>query len=142
MFVEQARWSDEIIVVASPELQIDFSSQATLTDLIEYPFVHVDRVGPGWLSWHEFFTEHGINFPENHTSLFCNNYLSAIDAAIQGAGLLLGWRFVVESAIAEGKLKQIGVFSIPSPDDQFLYTKRNSVNAKSAQDFITWVKAG
>jgi DNA-binding transcriptional LysR family regulator len=141
VFVEQASWSDEIIVVASPLLEGEIPSKVVLNELLEHPFVHIDRIGPGWMSWNEFFSQHGFDFPENHTSLFCNNYLNAIDAAIQGAGLLLGWRFVVESAVDEGKLKQIGSFSVPSPDDQFMYTKRKSVNAKAAQNFITWIKA-
>jgi LysR family glycine cleavage system transcriptional activator len=140
VFAQQARWSDEIIVVACPGIHNQLRKNVKLTDLLDFPFVHTDRIGPGWVSWASFFENFGEDFPEDHTGLLFNNYHSSVDAAIHGAGLLLGWRFVVDAVIGEGKLKQIGDFTIPSPDDQFMYTKRNSPNSKSAKEFIEWVK--
>ena len=140
VFAQQANWPDEIIVVACPDIHSKLPRDVTLADLREFPFVHTDRIGPGWVSWSDFFSNFGEHFPEDHTGLFFNNYHSSVDAAINGAGLLLGWRFVVEAVVREGKLLQVGKFTIPSPDDQYMYTKRNSPNSKSAQTFIEWIK--
>jgi LysR family glycine cleavage system transcriptional activator len=140
MFTQQAIWSDEIIVVACPEIHNQLAKQVRLTDLLEFPFVHTDRTGPGWVSWSSFFSIFGEEFPKDHTGLLFNNYHSSVDAAIHGAGLLLGWKFVVEAVMREGKLIQVGEFTMPSPDDQYMYTKRNSPNSSSAQAFIEWIK--
>ena len=110
-----------------------------MTDLLDFPFVHTDRIGPGWVSWSDFYACFGESFPEEHTGLLFNNYHGSIEAAINGAGLLLGWKFVVEQVMREGKLLQVGNFTMPSPDDQFMYAKTNSPNTKSAEAFIQWV---
>ena len=142
MYTEQAFWPDDIVIVASPELHEKMPSNVTLDDLLEYPFIHVERDGPGWISWSEYFVELGSELPAKHTSVYCNNYLSGIDAAIQGAGLLLGWPVILESAFDVDRLRKIGDFSIKSTAGQTMYTKRNSVNAKPAQKFIAWIKSG
>jgi LysR family glycine cleavage system transcriptional activator len=142
MYAEQASWPDEVVIVASPDLHEKMPSNVTLDDLLEYPFIHVERDGPGWISWSEYFVELGSELPDKHTSVFCNNYLSGIDAAIQGAGLLLGWPVILQSALDVDRLRKIGDFSITSTAGQTMYTKRNSVNAKPAQKFIDWIKSG
>ena len=141
-FEQQAKWSDEIIVVACPEIHSQLPEDVKLTDLLGFPFVHTDRTGPGWTSWSSFYSDFGEVFPEDLTCLLFNNYHSSIDAAIHGAGLLLGWKFVVEQVMREGKLLQVGDFTIPSPDDQYMYTKKNGPNTKSAKAFIQWVRTG
>ena len=142
LYAEQAFWPDDVVIVGSPDLHEKMPPNVTLDDLHEYPFIHVERDGPGWISWGDYFVELGSELPVKHTSVFCNNYLSGIDAAIQGAGLLLGWPVILESAFDVDRLRKIGDFSIASSAGQTMYTKRNSVNAKPAQKFIEWIKSG
>ena len=139
-YSQEADWRDELVVVTSREIFRKLPKKVELTDLLNFPLIHIDRVGAGWVAWSEFFAKYKTELPESHTSLVFNNYHSAVDAALHGAGICLGWRFVVGSLIEEKKLMRIGKFKMASPDDMFIYSRRSSANSQTALNFIQWVQ--
>ena len=140
MFTSVSTWSDEIIVVCSPDFKRTLPEEIDIRDLQKMPLIHTQQTGPGWISWSGFFDKFGNNLKENKPSLVFNAHNSAIDAAISGSGLVLGWRFLVNRAIEEGKLVQIGDFSVSSPDKLHAYARKNRDNSTLVMTYIKWLK--
>ncbi|MFT5274012.1 MAG: LysR family glycine cleavage system transcriptional activator [Saprospiraceae bacterium] len=140
VFQQQAIWNDEIIIATCPEIHKQLPKNPKLSDLIDFPLIHTNRIGAGWVSWSEYYEQFESKLPSMNTSLVFNNYHSSVDAALHGAGIILGWKFVVGSLLEEEKLLRVGKFTMPSPDAMLIYTRRNSPNSETAFEFIEWMK--
>lgn len=140
VFTPLSTWSDEIIVVCSPEFRRTLPEKCAIQDLQEATLIHTQQAGAGWMSWSNFFERFHTKLKENKGSLVFNAHNSAIDAAISGSGLVLGWRFIVNRTINEGKLVQIGDFSVSSPDNLHAYARKNQVKSHMAKRYIKWLK--
>jgi LysR family glycine cleavage system transcriptional activator len=140
VFTPISIWSDEIIVVCSPRFRGTLPEECRIQDLQKAPLIHTQQTGAGWMSWPGFFERFGANLTENKASLAFNAHNSAIDAAISGSGLVLGWRFLVNRAIDEGKLVQVGDFSVSPPDNLHAYARKNHGKSHLVMKYITWLR--
>lgn len=111
--VNEFLFQDEVILVASPSLVA--ASLNSMRDVLKLPMIHIDWGGsaeflPNWKEWLDSagFTEHSLNSGPhfNLTSM-------AIEAAIQGKGLLLGQKHMVREALKANRLIQLSDHSLP-----------------------------
>jgi LysR family glycine cleavage system transcriptional activator len=140
VFTPLSTWSDEIIVVCSPEFRRTLPEKCSIQDLQVVTLIHTQQAGAGWMSWSGFFESYGANLMEKKASLVFNAHNSAIDAAISGGGIVLGWRFIVNRAIDEGKLVQIENYSVSSPDNLHAYARKNHDNSHMVKKYIRWLR--
>ena len=140
VFAPISTWSDSVVVVCSPEFRKSLPENCSIHDLQQAPLIHTHQSGAGWISWSEFFGRFDVKLAENKASLEFNAYNSALDAAISGGGLVLGWRFLVDREIENGRLVQIGDFSIPSPDNLYAYSRKNGNKEELVGKYIQWFK--
>lgn len=138
LFISKSTWSDNIIVVCSPDFRDTLPEKCRIQDMQEASLIHTQKSGSGWMSWVDFFERFDATLIENKASLTFSTYNSAIDAAISGSGLVLGWRFLVNREIEEGRLVQVGDFSVPSPDNFHAYSKKNGSKPELVEKYIQW----
>ena len=86
----------------TPELAKRFPTQA---DLAGAPLIHDDniRILTPTADWQSWFAMAGVDWPGDGGTRF-SHADHAIDAAIQGAGVVLGRGSIAEEALAEGRL--------------------------------------
>ncbi len=109
-----ARIEEEtIMAVASPEF-LAANSLAGLADLATAPLLSVE--GPDWLgmTWGGFFQALHATLERPNIRRF-NSYVIALQAALDGQGVLLGWSSSVAPLIANGQLAQVTPDVIPDP---------------------------
>jgi DNA-binding transcriptional LysR family regulator len=140
MFTTLSTWTDEIIAVCSPAFRQTLPEECDIQDLQKAPLIHTQQTGAGWLSWSDFFERYNTNLKEDKANLVFNAHNSAIDAAISGSGLVLGWRFLVNRAIDEGKLVQVGNFSVLSPDNLHAYARKIHGKSDMVKKYIKWLR--
>jgi LysR family transcriptional regulator, glycine cleavage system transcriptional activator len=140
-FVPQSTWPDNVVVVCSPSFRRTLPNDCSIEDLQTSPLIHTHQTGAGWMSWAGFFERFGVSLEENKASLEVNAYNSAIDAAVSGSGLALGWRFLVNREIENGRLVQVGNFAVSSPDDFYAYSRKNNGKEKLVEKYIQWFKS-
>ena len=102
---EVLRLVDEVVVpVARPGLHLAPAELATA------PLLHLDLPGPGrWLDWPGYFRMLGIEASGRlPPGTAFNNYPLLMQAAIAGQGVALGWRPMVDDAIARGLVVPVG----------------------------------
>ncbi|MDY7577210.1 LysR substrate-binding domain-containing protein [Herbaspirillum sp. RTI4] len=57
-----------------------------------------------WMSWEAWFAQNGISTSRFQTTLVANHYPLLIQLAIEGGGIVLGWRHMIDSCIDSGLL--------------------------------------
>jgi len=79
------------------------------TGLEGAPLIHVRNLETrNWLGWPDYFARRGLPMPRGPGQTF-DNYVQAVQAALDGRGMVLGWRSITDGLVAEGAL-------IPWPD--------------------------
>ncbi|MBN8630654.1 MAG: LysR family transcriptional regulator [Rhodobacterales bacterium] len=108
------RVQDEtIMAVASPDF-LARTPVATMTDLAQAPLLSVE--GPDWvgMTWAGFFHAGGVILDKPNIRRF-NSYVIALQAALDGQGIALGWSSSVAPLIARRELAQVTSVEIADP---------------------------
>ena len=73
-------------------------------DLLKERLVHLENADPTWEDWTVWFHAQGIEGPTLARGQRVNSYIIALQAAVDGLGIALGWRRLVESHLRQGLL--------------------------------------
>ncbi|MEO4042873.1 LysR substrate-binding domain-containing protein [Hoeflea sp. CAU 1731] len=103
-------------------------------DLVDLPLLQLQAIDVGWMSWNEWFRLCGVkkNAPVNKTF---NNYTIALQAAEEGAGVVLGWRRLIRTYLDANRLVPITDASVDAPSAYYLTW--NSDRTLSAAEELT-----
>lgn len=128
---ERLLFSEQVAVVCSPSFKARNTDMQTAVDLLDKPLIDLAaRPDAPWFSWSSWFRAIGLSPPDRGERLSFNSYDHVIQSAEEGLGLALGWRGLIDSQIASGRLvyaiddlaeSDLGYFlaivaSRPSPD--------------------------
>ena len=97
-------FDEEVFPVCSPQYRhrgaaddwADWLLQADLIDLADSHW--------NWMNWRLWFSGNNVDTPLAQRRLQINSYPLVIDAACNGHGVALGWRYLVDDLLAAGKL--------------------------------------
>lgn len=87
--------------------------------------------------WEHWFSERGLNPPEERSGISVNTYINMLQAAIEGQGIALAGRPLVDTFLADGSLKTIPEI-LPLQRDFFYLYKRPK--HEHANTFSTWIE--
>ncbi|WP_312462224.1 LysR substrate-binding domain-containing protein [Pantoea endophytica] len=135
---KQLLFLDEVLPVASPALLHRFAGMEVLQHA---PLIHLDwgnegRFLPDWRSW---FQAKGIDDAPPQPSFSFNLTSLAIDAAVAGAGLLLGQRRLIANELARGELVVVDRLSLPLSKPYFLAWPQRSLSQPGSAALIHWL---
>ncbi len=103
---------EEIIAVASPAYIARHGLPAEVRALANHSLIHLEepwRAAPTWAEW---FAGAGVTLPPTNRGLLINDYVSVIQAALNGQGIALGWRHLIDAMLDEGRLVQITEYTM------------------------------
>ncbi|MFP2769628.1 LysR substrate-binding domain-containing protein [Oceanisphaera sp. KMM 10153] len=133
---------DSVIPVCSPDLLQAPLPLGNMEQLLDYPMIHVDwgpdgRFLPDWNEW--FLAAGIISRPPNPGPSF-NLSAMAIDAAIDGRGVLLGQRSLIREELQQGKLVALSSLALPLTKSYFLIYPERVMNKPKAQELQAWLR--
>lgn len=137
---KQWLFHDEVLPVASPALLQRYAS----ADIFNHaPLIHLDwgnegRFLPDWRSW---FQAKGRMEPAPQPAFSFNLTSLAIDAAVAGAGLLLGQRRLIAAELARGDLVVVDELSLPLSKPYFLAWPQRTLSQPGCEAMINWLRA-
>jgi len=109
-----------VVPVASPglaeKLGLDYLSEPE--DLVPAPRIHEVQGFREWMSWDGWFEANGVDRPDRQRRVLLNNHPLVIQQAIAGAGVALGWCYLVDQLVADGLLVHVGQ---PTPTGKGFY---------------------
>jgi DNA-binding transcriptional LysR family regulator len=133
-------FEDEIFPVCSPDYQEKLEGFADLHDLTRHPLISSDTEDPSWTGWDEWFAAFAIRAPRRPSGLRCSFYTEAIYAALNGQGIALGWKRLVQNLLDQKALVRLTEDSITTRNGYFVIEpSRSAKNARVAQ-FVEWLK--
>lgn len=133
-------FEDEIFPVCSPDYQEKLEGFADLHDLTRHPLISSDTADPSWTGWEEWFAAFAIQAPRRPSGLRCSFYTEAIYAALNGQGIALGWKRLVQNLLDQKALVRLTEDSITTRNGYFVIEpSRSAKNARVAQ-FVEWLK--
>lgn len=102
--------SESVLPVAAFDFATEHGLGATIpaSDLSPLPLLHFDRGGGGWLTWPLWFEAQGVPYTLKQAPYYFENYAFLLQAALEGRGIALGWRHLVDSYLDAGTLVAVG----------------------------------
>lgn len=110
-------------------------------DLVETVLIHVVANHEEWMTWPVWLTEMNVTLPEDHRQLLINTYPLSIQAACDGLGVALGWRYLVDAHLESGQLVRPLPQSVTTQDGYYILTRKNRNLTPQAEAFLEWVRA-
>lgn len=98
---------DEVFPVAAPSVLRASPEMGLSLMLDRLPLIGAEWVEPSWLNWRKWAALAGVQPPKAEGDLRFNHYTDAIQAAISGEGLALGWARLIAPLIEDGRLQRL-----------------------------------
>lgn len=131
---------DAAFPVCSPTFAARLDPHLTPASLADLPLIDCDTPDATWLTWRKWFALAGLRGPPEAGTLRFNHYSDAVYAAIGGQGVTLGWRLLLERALNDGRLVQIGD-KIVLPDVCYhAVVPRNRLRTPALEGFVAWIE--
>ncbi len=131
--------ADEIFPVCSPELVLPENRPLRPERLTDYPLLSHRVVPQDWMEWSDWFEAVGAAAAKPGHLIHFDSYPLALQAAVSGQGIALGWRRTTEGMIKDRKLIRPCKEFVARPADLsvFLGTARN--RHKDTDKLIAWL---
>jgi len=132
---------DSVSMFASPQLLQNLSDPADLAAIAQLPMIHVDWGDdnhnlPDWEDW---LQAAGLDMAVPKAGAHFNLSSMAIEAAVQGKGLLLGQNMFITNELASGQLVKPLELSLPLGQAYYLVYPKRTLDNVHAAAFIEWL---
>ncbi|MEO7403177.1 MAG: transcriptional regulator GcvA [Burkholderiales bacterium] len=137
-------FGEEVFPVASPALVK--KSLGSATDITRYPLLHLEDPSfhLPWLSWAVWFEVHRVEPLHSISGLRFSHYDQLIHAALEGQGVALGRRPLVDRELRSGRLvAPFGKRFTAQPNEARAYyalTARTATVRPDVQGFTAWLR--
>mgnify|MGYP001797497836 CR=1 FL=1 len=131
---------ETIVPVCSPEYLARHGKVGDLDALARRRLIHVAVKDPDWLGWESYFSAVGPRRAKAPGDLRFGNYVQAVQSALTGDGIMLGWRTVVGDLIAANQLTI--AYERPVHLENGYYINSSALRADEPQKtrFLTWLR--
>ena len=130
---------EPIFPVCSPTLLSDLglTREAALAEL---PLIHDDKANPQFPTWRRYFEATQAQTRDVSSGMRFNQSSLAIDAAINGHGILLGRNRLIAAALANRRLILLSDRAYPVPCRYYTVRQRGS-ESRPVRTFLDWLSA-
>jgi DNA-binding transcriptional LysR family regulator len=120
--------------VVFPVCSAEFAHNNNITDahaltpdlLRELPLIVQDTGNYGWLSWREWFYNHGLSYEFAPNAKPINNYAFTLQAAMGGEGVALVWEGLDSPYLSKHWLVELGQLRVRTGNAYYLTFPKNS----------------
>lgn len=137
------RWTDglvhhlfdeEVEPVCAPDVRARFGAAVSPEQV---SLLHVKSTEASWLTWADYLRSTGQPSVRREGQTF-TNYVQTTQAALEGHGMMLGWRSITGALKASGELVSAGLPRLV-PRDAFYLVARNKRGEHAADIFAGWL---
>jgi DNA-binding transcriptional LysR family regulator len=128
-------FQDRIAALGSPEFAQKHMS-SDIAGIGDMPLIHLDAAQSRWTTWEDWAGELGYT-GGLRTAHRVNNYVIALQAALDGIGAVLGWEGLTGDYVASGRLVKVLPDAVQSPLD--FYVKLENESSAPARILFDWL---
>ncbi len=136
----QLLFKEAIGPMCSPDYLKRVGPITSPAQLASQRLIHVTVIDPDWLGWEQYFNRIGHDNPVLSGALRFSNYVQAVQAALTGDGIMLGWRAVVGDLVKSQQLTL--AFDAPVHLDSGYYIKgvQDHDNSNNVGALLGWLR--
>lgn len=139
----QARllFDERVYPVCSPAYLRDHPALCRSEDLLDQTLLHLEYGKPsfGGVDWRTWLLRQEVNGQPVRRGLRFNSYPMVLQAAEAGHGVALGWSYVTDPLLAEGRLVRPVDRTLETRDGYYLCTSSNAALASGISAFLDWI---
>lgn len=134
-------FDDEVFPVCTPDYAEKLGEHPDLAELVRHPLISYDTEDPSWTGWDEWLAAFSMTPPKRLSGMRCSFYTEAIYAALNGQGIVLGWRRLVQNLLDQKALVRVTGQSIATRNGYFVVAPPRSARNERVREFVAWLKA-
>lgn len=131
--------SEEIFPVAGASYAQRFGLPGTPEEVGAHRLIHLEEPYREAASWSEWFASAGVSVADAARGLRINDYALVIQAVMEGQGIALGWRHLVERLLASGLLVRLTGHTLKTGTSFHIIWQKDralSANARKVRDWL------
>lgn len=132
-------FEDEVFPVCSPSFAQSAGHISTPNDLLAHPLISYTADDPTWTGWSEWLAAFAVELPKRKSGLRCSFYTEAIYAALNGQGIALGWRRLVEDLLVQGRLMRLTDSTVKTRNAYFAIVPKRRGQTEACRLFQVWL---
>ncbi len=130
-------FKDRIAALGSPAFVARHGTQ-DLSAIARMPLIHLDSENSKWTTWEDWAGELGYT-GGLRTAHRVNNYVIALQAAMDGIGAVLGWEGLTHNHVRDGRLAQVFPNVVAARHD--FYVTLHNPSSAPARLLFDWLVA-
>lgn len=136
-------FGERVYAVCSPAYLRDHPALNRPEDLMDQTLLHLEYGKPsfGGVDWRSWLLRQGVNGQPVRRGLRFNSYPMVLQAAEAGHGVALGWSYVTDPLLAEGRLVCPVDRTLETHDGYYLCTSNKAALDPRILDFLEWISA-
>ncbi|MET2831185.1 LysR substrate-binding domain-containing protein [Mesorhizobium shangrilense] len=135
----EALFEDEIFPICSPDFARSAGPIRSPDDLIGHSLISNETDDPMWTGWNEWLSAFGVVVPRKPLGLRCSYYTEAIYAALNGQGIALGWKRLVQDLLEQRRLVRLTAAAIKPQGAYFVVLPTRRQNREAVMLFKQWL---
>jgi DNA-binding transcriptional LysR family regulator len=138
-WISEALFGDEVIAVCRPDYFGARGLPEAVSALREETLLQMDSPYHSWIAWPDWLARNGAPLDRPPRGPRFNNYSMAVQAALDGQGLALGWRRLITPQLREGRLAQVTAGRVRPPDAYVLLIQERGSQDRRVGAFRDWI---
>ena len=136
-------FGERVYPVCSPAYLRDHPVLHRPEDLLDQTLLHLEYGKPsfGGVDWRSWLLRQGVNGQPVGRGLRFNSYPMVLQAAEVGHGVALGWSYVTDPLLAEGRLVCPVDRTLETRDGYYLCTSSSASKGQGIAAFMDWLGA-
>ncbi len=111
------------------------------TDLSPEKFLHFEQGNSGFLTWDTWFSKIGIEAPAFTKRETFDAYPFLLRSVLDGEGIALGWRGLVDELLAQGRLLRVGPVVANHTTAYYLQHRSVEFSDSALARLVDWFKS-
>lgn len=132
-------FKETIIPICSPQYLETHGVIESVAELAARRLIHVVVTDPDWSGWEQYFSLVGSKETAKSSGLRFGNYVQAVQAALAGEGVMLGWRSVVGDLLVSEQLTVALDKPVHLDSGYFINAPSPRPHKASKRKFVNWL---
>ncbi len=134
-----ALFEEEVFPVCSPDFDYQMAAVDETQWLLQAQLIDLADSHWNWMNWRLWLGGNNIDEPLGNRMLQINSYPLVIEAACDGHGVALGWRYLVDDLIKSGRLVKPVERSLTTEYGYYLIWRESALKEETTAEFCHWI---
>jgi DNA-binding transcriptional LysR family regulator len=134
-------FGESVYPVCSTDYLARCGSPDCVADLAQHGLIGAHPQETSWLDWDQWFAAFGLGGLRHTVSITCSFYTDAVNAAVGGEGIALGWHRLVGDLVDSKRLVRVTAESLQTRAGYHLVLRREVRQRPAVSTFLQWIRS-